>query len=108
VPSAAPWQAAWLVEPPTLSDLVFWRQYKVMPLAIAMVVALLMVLTPKNSLGRFRSDPAALAIAVDARMLDVATAFFVGFALLYAVLLAAPWHARRLTAALDSISLPQR
>ncbi len=97
-----PWAIGWLVEPPRLGELIFWRQYKLLALMLALVVGFLMVLPPPMVVKHYQ-EPIAQAQAIDAQMLGITTGLFVLLALLNALLLAAPAHARRLIAELQSI-----
>jgi hypothetical protein len=107
VDRSAPWAIGWLVEPPRLGDMVLWRQYKLLPLMLALIVALVMVLPP-SALVQHYQDPAALAHAIDAQLLGIATGLFILLALLNTLSIAAPAHARRLCAELSSIKASLR
>lgn len=106
VDHGAPWAIAWLVEPPRLGDLMFWRLYKPFPLVLALVTGFLMVLPP-TLVVKYYKDPVTLAQAVDAQLLGVATMLFGLLTLLNTLLLAAPAHARRLISELHSVDIPQ-
>jgi hypothetical protein len=107
VTADAPWFVDWLVEPPRIEQLVFWRQYKLLSLMLAMLIAFLLAIVTGEMYQeyvaqRFHASVEAYAQALDARLATVASAALVMLALLYALLLAAPWHARRLVATLRS------
>jgi len=100
----APWAVGWLVEPPAIGQLIFWRLYKLLPLMLAMVVCFVLAVSPSTLLPHYK-EPVAFAIALDAHLIGMTTGLFALLALLNLFLLAAPWHARRLIADLHSVNL---
>jgi hypothetical protein len=97
------WFVGCLVEPPSVGQLIFWRQYKLVPLLLAFVTGFLMLISP-GAVVRHYKDPVELALNIDAQLFGITIGLYVLLALLNGVLLAAPSHARKLIAELHSVS----
>ncbi len=102
----APWHHAWFVdEILPLSQLIYWKHCKQLPLVSAFFIAVAVAaITGPISSGR-AGDELAYGALYESLLRPTVIALFALSATLHLLLLAAPWHARRTVARLEAFDV---